>query len=121
MRAHDVTPLVQVLHDEKGVLIKWTLPKEFLRLQDSVTIYELYAYIKKGGGEEAVPPVSEWSQVGRVKPLKLPMAVTLTNVVKTKKYFFSVRALFGSETCATQFSKPSSFQEDVDTSKFVAL
>lgn len=100
------------MHDTNGVLIKWTLPKKYLKLQEGVTIYELYAYIVKGGTEEDLPPVSEWSKVGKVKPLRLPMAVTLTNVVKSKKYFFSVRALFGSESCATRFSKPSSFQEE---------
>ena len=121
---HDVTPLVQVMHDEKGVLIKWTLPKKYLKLQEGVTAYELYAHIIKGRVEEEIPPVSDWSRVGKVKPLKLPMAVTLTNVIKTKKYFFSVRALFGSETCASQFSKPSCFREDSDnfpSTKFVGL
>ena len=108
------------MHDEKGVLIKWTLPKKYLKLQDDVTMYELYAHIIKGGAdqEEEVPPVSKWSQVGKVKPLRLPMAVTLTNVVRTKRYFFSVRALFGSEAYASQFSKPSCFQEDT---KFVVF
>jgi hypothetical protein len=115
----DVTPLVQVMHDEKGVLIKWTLPKKYLELQEGVTMYELYAHIIKGGADqEEIPPVSEWSQVGKVKPLRLPMAVTLTNVVKTKKYFFSVRALFGSEAYASQFSKPNCFGEE---SKVIVL
>ncbi len=115
----DVTPLVQVMHDEKGVLIKWTLPKKYLELQEGVTMYELYAHIIKGGADhEEIPPVSEWSQVGKVKPLRLPMAVTLTNVVKTKKYFFPVRVLFGGEACASQFSKPSCFGEE---SKVIVL
>lgn len=107
----DISPVVQVFHDTKGVLIKWTLPKKYIHLQEGVKLYELYAYIVKRGSDE-LPPISQWSKVGVIKPLKLPMAVTLTNVVKTKKYAFAVRALFGKT--ASQYSKPSSLREDLD-------
>lgn len=109
----DITPVVQVFHDLKGVLVKWTFPTKYLYLQGGVKMYEIYAYIAAGGIEE-VPPVSQahWTKVGTIHPLKLPMAVTLNNILMTKKYSFSVRAVFDDLTRVTsQFSKPGSLRE----------
>ena len=105
----EITPMVQVLNDVKGVLIKWTLPKKYIPLEALVRSYEIYAFIVKADGTGVYPPFSEWSKVGKIQPLKLPMAVTLTNVLKTKKYMFSVRAIFDEDSATvSQFSKPSS-------------
>ena len=122
--AQDVTPVVQVINNAKGTTIKWTLPSKHLQLQSSVSVYELYTHIVKKTDKEDVPPISEWDRVGKVKPMKLPMAVILKNVTKTKKYLFSVRALFGEgDSCASQFSKPiaSGLKDNALSCKFVGI
>lgn len=108
----DIIPVVQVFHDLKGVLVKWTFPTKYLHLQGGVKVYEIYAYITDCNREE-VPPVSQtqWTKVGTIHPLKLPMAVTLNNILMTKRYSFSVRAVFDEPTqVASQFSRPGSLR-----------
>lgn len=50
--------------------------------------YQLYGYRLT----EDKPSSNNWSSLGHVKALKLPMAVTLTQFKKGQKYFFCVRA-----------------------------
>ena len=91
----DVTfpvPKVQVKASEHGVVIKWTFSEENLHHQTAVTRYELYAHAISAS--VANPPVHHWGKVGVIKPLTLPMAVTLTNFTKGQIYLFSVRAFF---------------------------
>ena len=98
--SHPITPIstafpvpkVQVKTSEQGVVIKWTFSEENLRYQTSVTRYELYAYAVTSS--HPTPPVHQWGKVGIIKPLSLPMAVTLTNFTKGQVYLFSVRAFF---------------------------
>ena len=104
----NIAPMLQVFNDKKGVLIKWTLPKKFISLQAFVHMYELYGFIITRDSNEELPSISRWSKVGDVQPLKLPMAVTLTNILKTKNYVFAVRAVFNKGgTLVSEFSKPS--------------
>ena len=109
----DIVPVVQVYRDSKDIVIKWTLPSKYLHLQGGVETYEIYAHITNDGSGE-VPPVSSpgrWTKVGTISSLKLPMAVTLSNILMTKKYSFSVRAVFDESSSVTsQFSKPSSLK-----------
>ena len=108
----DIIPVLQVFHDLKGVLVKWTLPTKYLHLQRVVKVYEIYAFITDCNTEE-IPPVSltHWTKVGTIHPLKLPMAVTLNNILMTKRYSFSVRAVFDEPTQVTsQFSRPGSLR-----------
>ena len=105
--------MLQVFNDEKGALIKWTLPRKHIALQTFVHTYELYGFIVKVDSNEELPSISQWSKVGNVQPMKLPMAVTLTNILKTKKYVFAVRAVFDkSASLVSEFSKPSYLRED---------
>ena len=86
-------PRVQARAADQGVVIKWTFSEEGLSKQGSVIRYELYAHVSSSK-PESLPPLDQWGKVGDIKPMSLPMAVTLTNFAKGQYYSFSVRAFF---------------------------
>ena len=89
----------------QGLLIKWTFSTEFLHWQNMVEKYDLYAFVCNRGVE--VPDVSLWGKVGEIKPLALPMAVTLTNFARGQCYAFSVRVNYISGV-VSRYSDPCS-------------
>ena len=75
----------------EGIVIKWTFVEEFLSYESQVMNYELYVRV----GKEQVPSKAiSWVLLGKILPLPLPMAVTLTNFVQGECYTFFVKAVF---------------------------
>lgn len=97
------TVIVQASKVANGLLIKWTFASKHLPWQTSVQRYELYAYVCKKGS--SVPDISQWGKVGEIKPLALPMAVTLTNFAVGQCYAFAVRVNYCSGVSST-YSDP---------------
>ena len=87
-----------------GLLIKWTLSQEYLVWQNLVVQYDLYAFVCNNK-DTKIPDVSLWCKVGEIKPLALPMAVTLTNFAVGQRYAFSVRAKYLSGA-TSDYSEP---------------
>ena len=101
---HGPPPAVKVQANKvpNGLLIKWTFAPEHLRYQTSVVRYDLYAFVCNKGTK--VPDVSQWGKVGEIRPLALPMAVTLTNFAIGQCYAFSVRVNYigGLTSCYSE-------------------
>ena len=83
---------VQASKVHNGLLIKWTFAQEHLRWQNVVKRYDLYAFVCNKG--TTIPDVTLWGKVGEIKPLALPMAVTLTNFAVGQRYAFAVRVRY---------------------------
>ena len=86
-----------------GILIKWTFPVEHLSWQNFVERYDLYAFVSLKGTK--IPDVSLWGKVGEIKPLALPMAVTLTNFAVGQSYAFAVLVKYVGGV-SSQYSEP---------------
>jgi len=97
---------VQVTKVPNGLLIKWTFSSEHLSWQTFVERYKLYACVCNRGTD--IPPVSRWVKVGEIKPLALPMAVTLINFASGQCYAFSVRVHYVGG--ANRFSEPCTIE-----------
>lgn len=81
-------PKVGVRRTSGGIILTWTLDLFSPAKHAEVKDYQLYGY--KGAAEG--PSSNNWTSLGHVKALKLPMAVTLTQFQHGQKYFFCVRA-----------------------------
>ena len=86
-----------------GLLIKWTFAQEHLRWQNFVTCYDLYAFVCNKGTK--IPDINLWGKVGEIKPLALPMAVTLTNFAVGQRYAFAVKVKY-VKNMTSNYSKP---------------
>ena len=90
-----------------GLLIKWTFANEYLSWQTQVERYELYAFVCSKG--ISIPDISQWGKVGEIKPLALPMAVTLTNFAMGQCYAFSVKVCYNGGL-SSNFGPPSTIE-----------
>ena len=90
-----------------GLLIKWTFANEHLSMQTQVDRYELYAFVCSKG--MSIPDISQWGKVGEIKPLALPMAVTLTNFATGQCYAFSVKVYYNGGL-SSNFCPPSTVE-----------
>ena len=91
----------------EGIVIKWTFVEEFLSSESQVANYELFVRI----GKEQVPFKNmNWVLLGRILPLPLPMAVTLTNFVQGECYTFLVKALLKGQGRQTLYSNAGRVQ-----------
>ena len=75
-----------------GLVIKWTFSPQDISWQNFVERYDLYAFVSNKTSK--IPDVSLWGKVGEIKPLALPMAVTLTNFAIGQRYAFAVRVRY---------------------------
>ena len=75
-----------------GLVIKWTFSQEDLSWQTFVERYDLYAFVSSKMAK--IPDVSLWGKVGEIKPMALPMAVTLTNFAIGQRYAFAVKVRY---------------------------
>jgi hypothetical protein len=90
-----------------GLIIKWTFSPEHLSWQNFVKRYDLYAFVSNRISN--IPDVSLWGKVGEIKPLALPMAVTLTNFAVGQRYAFAVRVSYvGGVT--SRYSNPCTIE-----------
>ena len=90
-----------------GLVIKWTFSPEHLSWQNFVRRYDLYAFVSNRTSN--IPDVSLWGKVGEIKPLALPMAVTLTNFAVGQRYAFAVRVSYvGGVT--SRYSNPCTIE-----------
>ena len=94
---------LQASKSKSGLLIKWTLSPEDLSWQSFVDRYSLYAFVSHRTAE--IPDVCLWGKVGEIKPLALPMAVTLTNFAVGQRYAFAVRVKYVSGL-SSRYSNP---------------
>lgn len=81
-------PKVGVRRTPAGIILTWTMDQYVPNRHAMVRDYQLYGY----KATDTQPSSTNWSSLGHVKALKLPMAVTLTQFHPGQKYFFSVRA-----------------------------
>lgn len=82
-------PKLQVSSTARGIIVRWSFAFEDLFYQTLIKHYVLCAYVGK-----ALPPLSAWGKVGNIRPMRLPMAVTLTNFMPGETYYFVVQAHF---------------------------
>lgn len=71
-----------------GIILSWKITSN-LELFSEIASYQIYAYHETKGE----PRSENWSKIGDVKALQLPMAVTLTQFMAHNRYFFAVRAV----------------------------
>ena len=91
----------------EGIVIKWTFAEEFISYENQVVSYELFVHV--GKEQETSSKVLSWILLGKILPLPLPMAVTLTNYVRGESYTFLVKAVF--KNCARHiYSNPGKVQ-----------
>ena len=88
MKSAPPKPTLEISRLTEGIKLSWNMNLN-LTIYASITSYQIYAYQERA----ALPVFSTlWKKVGDVKALDLPMACTLTQFGKGKKYHFAVRA-----------------------------
>lgn len=91
----------------EGIVIKWTFVEEFLSCENQVMNYELF--VRVGKEHQMSSKTLSWNLLGKILPLPLPMAVTLTNYAQGESYTFLVKAIF--KNCARHvYSNPGKVQ-----------
>ncbi|XP_046403565.1 proteasome adapter and scaffold protein ECM29-like [Ischnura elegans] len=95
------TPVLKLSKVVNGVVLSWTV--NLTPNHEEIEKYQLFAY-----QESNLPPsTSLWKKVGDVKPLKLPMACTLSQFTEGHRYHFAIRAV-DVHARIGPFSKPLS-------------
>ncbi|KAG8228634.1 hypothetical protein J437_LFUL008285 [Ladona fulva] len=94
-------PVLKVAKVVNGVVVSWNV--NLTPNHEEIDKYQLFAYQESN----APPSTSLWKKVGDVKPLKLPMACTLTQFAEGHRYHFAIRAV-DVHSRIGPFSKPLS-------------
>ncbi|CAF0854850.1 unnamed protein product, partial [Didymodactylos carnosus] len=90
-------PKLTIAHENSTVRLHWNLQNTS---QESIREYQIFAY-----KYNANSTVSDWKQIGSVRSMRLPMAVTLKEFQSNSHYAFAVRAVSISNTIG-QFCEP---------------
>jgi len=97
----DCSPKVRASLVNGDIQLMWNIIGD----ERKCTGYKLFAYM----GSIAPPISAAWTEVGTVKALPMPMAVTLSQFSKGCSYHFTVRAIDVKGNCGP-FSEPCSIK-----------
>ncbi|CAF1081607.1 unnamed protein product [Didymodactylos carnosus] len=90
-------PKLTIAHENSTVRLHWNLQNTS---QESIREYQIFAYKYNVNST-----VSDWKQIGSVRSMRLPMAVTLKEFQSNSHYAFAVRAISMSNIVG-QFCEP---------------
>lgn len=81
--------ILKSLREFNGVFLLWTFPKDMQSCVSKYVIYYTCNDVQSGQ-----PDLQLWKELGQVNPLPVPMAARLKGISNSKKFMFSVKAIF---------------------------